>query len=64
MSLDGEPGAVWIGIAPRRLLALPPKTPAVRGRPLLVHVEIEARAKPGMEERLWRYRNQILARYD
>jgi hypothetical protein len=36
----------------------------VNGAPLLIHVEIEARAKPGMEERLWRYRNQILSRYD
>jgi hypothetical protein len=37
---------------------------AVTGRPLLIHVEIEARASPGMVERLWRYRNQIQARYD
>ena len=36
----------------------------VDGRPLLIHVEIEARASRGMEERLWRYRNQILARYE
>ena len=36
----------------------------VDGRPLLIHVEIEARASRGMEERLWRYRNQIQARYD
>jgi hypothetical protein len=36
----------------------------VNGGPLLIHVEIEARASPGMEERLWRYRNQIQARYD
>ncbi|HYX25198.1 MAG TPA: DUF4351 domain-containing protein [Thermoanaerobaculia bacterium] len=36
----------------------------VHGRPLLIHVEIEARASRGMEERLWRYRNQILARYE
>ena len=36
----------------------------VDARPLLIHVEIEARASPGMEERLWRYKNQIQARYD
>ena len=30
----------------------------------LAAVEIEARAKPGMEVRLWRYKNQIQARYD
>ncbi len=34
------------------------------GRPLLIHVEIEARASRGMAERLWRYKNQIQARYD
>src|SRR4051794_10568081 len=34
------------------------------GSSLLIHVEIEARAKPGMEVRLWRYKNQIQARYD
>ena len=34
------------------------------GRPLLVHVEIEARASRRMAERLWRYKNQIQARYD
>ncbi|HSS78421.1 MAG TPA: DUF4351 domain-containing protein [Thermoanaerobaculia bacterium] len=33
-------------------------------RALLIHVEIEARASRGMEERLWRYKNQIQARYD
>ncbi|MFY9822763.1 MAG: Rpn family recombination-promoting nuclease/putative transposase [Thermoanaerobaculia bacterium] len=33
-------------------------------RPLLIHVEIEARASRGMAERLWRYRSQIQARYD
>ncbi|HSS48242.1 MAG TPA: Rpn family recombination-promoting nuclease/putative transposase [Thermoanaerobaculia bacterium] len=48
----------------RRELDLLVRVRTLRGRPLLVHVEIEARAKPGMEERLWRYRNQILARYD
>jgi predicted transposase YdaD len=36
----------------------------VDARPLLIHVEIEARASPGMEDRLWRYKNQIQARYD
>jgi len=30
----------------------------------MIHVEVEARASPEMEKRLWRYRNQILARYD
>ena len=34
------------------------------GRPHLIHVEIEARASEGMKDRLWRYGNQIQARYD
>ncbi|HSS78326.1 MAG TPA: Rpn family recombination-promoting nuclease/putative transposase [Thermoanaerobaculia bacterium] len=48
----------------RRELDLLVRVRTVKGRPLLIHVEIEARANPGMEERLWRYRNQIQARYD
>ncbi|HSS77905.1 MAG TPA: DUF4351 domain-containing protein [Thermoanaerobaculia bacterium] len=48
----------------RRELDLLVRVRTVNGRPLLVHVEIEARANQGMEERLWRYRNQIQARYD
>jgi len=48
----------------RRELDLLVRVRTVNGRPLLIHVEIEARASPGMEERLWRYRNQIQARYD
>jgi predicted transposase YdaD len=48
----------------RRELDLLVRVRTVNGRPLLIHVEIEARANPGMEERLWRYRNQIQARYD
>jgi predicted transposase YdaD len=36
----------------------------INGRPLLIHVEIEARASQEMPERLWRYNNQIRARYD
>ena len=48
----------------RRELDLLVRVRTINGRPLLIHVEIEARAKPGMEERLWRYRNQIQARYD
>ncbi len=48
----------------RRELDLLVRVRTVHGRPLLIHVEIEARAKPGMEERLWRYLNQIQARYD
>lgn len=34
------------------------------GRPLLIHVEIEARARRGMADRLWRYHNQIQARHE
>jgi len=48
----------------RRELDLLVRVRTVQGRPLLIHVEIEARAKPGMEERLWRYSNQIQARHD
>jgi predicted transposase YdaD len=48
----------------RRELDLLVRVRTVNGRPLMIHVEIEARASPEMEERLWRYRNQILARYD
>jgi hypothetical protein len=48
----------------RRELDLLVRIRTVNGRPLLIHVEIEARANPRMEERLWRYRNQIKARYD
>ena len=48
----------------RRELDLLVRVRTCDARPLLIHVEIEARAKPGMEERLWRYRNQIQARYD
>jgi predicted transposase YdaD len=48
----------------RRELDLLVRVRTINGRPLLIHVEIEARANQGMEERLWRYRNQIQARYD
>jgi hypothetical protein len=48
----------------RRELDLLVRVRTVNGRPLLIHVEVEARASPGMEERLWRYRNQIQARYE
>jgi uncharacterized protein DUF4351/putative YhgA-like transposase len=48
----------------RRELDLLVRVRTVDGRPLLIHVEIEARASGGMEERLWRYKNQIQARYD
>jgi hypothetical protein len=34
------------------------------GGALLVHVEVEARARPGMERRLWLYRNQIQAAHE
>src|SRR5258707_10078040 len=47
----------------RRELDLLARVRTLNGRPLMVHVEVEARASPEMEERLWRYRNQILARY-
>jgi hypothetical protein len=48
----------------RRELDLLVRVRTVSGRPLMVHVEIEARAKRGMGERLWRYCNQIQARYE
>ncbi|MFY9823273.1 MAG: DUF4351 domain-containing protein [Thermoanaerobaculia bacterium] len=48
----------------RRELDLLVRVRTLNGRPLLIHVEIEARANPGMEDRLWRYNNQIRARYD
>jgi len=48
----------------RRELDLLVRVRTVNGRPLLIHVEVEARASPGMEERLWRYHNQIQARYE
>src|SRR3954470_1066094 len=48
----------------RRELDLLVRVRTASGGPLLIHVEIEARAKRGMGKRLWRYRNQILARYD
>jgi hypothetical protein len=34
------------------------------GSPLLVHVEVEARARPEMGRRLWHYRHQIQAIHD
>ena len=48
----------------RRELDLLVRVHTASGRPLMIHVEVEARASPDMEERLRRYRNQILARYD
>src|SRR5258705_11160018 len=47
----------------RRELDLLVRVHTVSGRPLMIHVEVEARASPEMEKRLRRYRNQILARY-
>jgi hypothetical protein len=35
-----------------------------RGSSLLIHVEVEARARRGMGRRLWRYRNQIQAAHE
>jgi hypothetical protein len=34
------------------------------GGTLLVHIEVEARARPGMERRLWLYRNQIQSAHE
>ncbi len=48
----------------RRELDLLVRVQTTAGSPVLVHVEIEARASRGMELRLWRYKNQIQARYD
>jgi len=48
----------------RQELDLLVRVHTVSGRPLMVHVEVEARASPDMEKRLRRYRNQLLARYD
>jgi predicted transposase YdaD len=48
----------------RRELDLLVRVCTIEGHPILIHVEIEARASLRMQERLWRYRNQIQARYD
>ncbi len=48
----------------RRELDLLARVRTRDGLPCLIHVEIEARASEGMKDRLWRYRNQIQARYD
>jgi len=48
----------------RRELDLLVRLRTLDGRPLLIHVEIEARASKGMKDRLWSYCNQIQARYD
>jgi hypothetical protein len=48
----------------RRELDLLIRVRTTGGSPHLIHVEIEARASRRMEERLWRCRNQIQARYD
>jgi len=48
----------------RRELDLLVRVRTTGSRPILIHVEIEARASLRMQERLWRYRNQIQARYD
>ncbi|MBW8879274.1 MAG: Rpn family recombination-promoting nuclease/putative transposase, partial [Acidobacteria bacterium] len=39
----------------RRELDLLVRVRTTGGSPYLIHVEIEARASPGMKERLWRY---------
>jgi Domain of unknown function (DUF4351)/Putative transposase, YhgA-like len=48
----------------RRELDLLIRIQAPDGRPLLIHIEIEARGSKGMKDRLWSYCNQIQARYD
>jgi hypothetical protein len=50
----------------RRVVDLLARVPflSASGRSLLVHVEVEARARPGMGRRLWHYRNRILAAHD
>jgi hypothetical protein len=50
----------------RRELDLLVEVPFRRGRtpPLLVHVEVEARARSGMGRRLWHYRRQIQATHE
>src|ERR1700704_1098837 len=48
----------------RRELDLLVRVLTTGNRPLLIHVEVEARASRRMRGRLWRYRNQIQARYD
>ncbi len=48
----------------RRELDLLVRVRTTGGNPLLIHVEIEARASRRMPKRLWRYRSQIQARYD
>src|SRR5262249_7572683 len=42
----------------RRELDLLVRVRTAGGQPLLIHVEIEARANPRMGVRLWHYRNQ------
>jgi predicted transposase YdaD len=48
----------------RRELDLLVRIHSLDDRPLLIHVEIEARASRKMKDRLWSYCNQIQARYD
>jgi hypothetical protein len=50
----------------RREADLVVQVPLLRdgGRTVLVHVEVESRARRGMARRLWRYRNRILAVYE
>jgi hypothetical protein len=49
----------------RRELDLLARVPMEEGRePVLVHVEIESRARTGMDQRLWRYYMQIRLRHD
>jgi len=49
----------------RRELDLLARVPTEDGAPvLLIHVEIEARARAGMDQRLWRYYMQIRQRHD
>ena len=55
---------VLISVPPGGSIDLLVRVRTLDGRPLLIHVEIEARASRGMAERLWRYRSQIQARYD
>ena len=63
--LDKELSTDWPTGGNRRELDLLAKVPKEGGNAaLLVHVEIESKARAGMDQRLWRYYMQIRLRYD
>ncbi|HBL29527.1 MAG TPA: hypothetical protein DD490_22055 [Acidobacteria bacterium] len=64
--LDKELFLDWPDLGRRREVDLLARVPVEEpdGPPVLVHVEIEARAGSGMSQRLWRYFMQIRLRFD